>query len=184
MRAGVANRKIHYWLGFAFALPVLVIVSSGLLLQVKKQSAWVQPPTMRGYCEVPALSFEAMLSELQQQEALGVTGWSSIDRVDVRPDRCLAKVQLKNRYEVQLDMATGDVLQVAYRRSDLIESLHDGSFFGGDLTKLALFLPAGVSLLVLWVSGMWMFFQPFAARRRQRERFAQSNTPARRKPAA
>ena len=34
------------------------------------------------------------------------------------------------------------------RRSDLIESIHDGSYFGGDWTKLGLFLPAGIVLLL------------------------------------
>lgn len=45
-----------------------------------------------------------------------------------------------------------------YRRSDLIESIRDGSFFGGDWVKLGLFLPAGLVLLLLWFSGLWMWW--------------------------
>ena len=78
----------------------------------------------------------------------------------------LAKVWLHSGWEVQVDLGSGEVLQTAYRRSDLIESIHDGSFFAGDLTKLGLFLPAGVVLLLLWLSGLWMFWQPLAAKRR------------------
>jgi hypothetical protein len=62
----------------------------------------------------------------------------------------------------------GRGLQSAYRRSDLIESLHDGSFFGGEWPRFGLFLPAGIGLLLLWISGVWLFWMPFAACRRGR----------------
>ena len=59
------------------------------------------------------------------------------------------------------------MLQTAYRRSDLIESIHDGSFFGGDWIKLGIFLPAGIVLFLMWLTGLWMFWQPIAARKRR-----------------
>jgi hypothetical protein len=31
------NRKVHYWGAIIIALPVLIIISTGLLLQMKKQ---------------------------------------------------------------------------------------------------------------------------------------------------
>jgi hypothetical protein len=77
----------------------------------------------------------------------------------------VAKVWTATGYEVQVDLRTGAVLQSTYRRSDLIESLHDGSFFG-DVAKLGLFLPAGLVLLSLYVTGTWMLLQPWVARRR------------------
>jgi uncharacterized iron-regulated membrane protein len=60
------------------------------------------------------------------------------------------------------------ILQTAYRRSDLIESIHGGSFFGDDWTKLGLFLPAGLVLLLLWLSGLWMWWVPFIAKGRRK----------------
>jgi uncharacterized iron-regulated membrane protein len=50
----------------------------------------------------------------------------------------------------------------------LIESIHDGSFFAGEWTRLGVFMPAGLVLLLLWISGMWMWWVPFAAKRRSR----------------
>ena len=44
MSFNVLNRKIHYWASAIVAIPLLVIICSGLLLQAKKQSSWVQPP--------------------------------------------------------------------------------------------------------------------------------------------
>ncbi len=60
------------------------------------------------------------------------------------------------------------MLQTAYRRSDLIESIHDGSFFAGDWSKLGVFLPSGVALLLLWITGLWMFWLPFSVQRKRR----------------
>lgn len=51
-------------------------------------------------------------------------------------------------------LATGELLQVAYRRSDRIESIHHGSFFAGDWTKLGLLLPSGLVLLFRRASGL------------------------------
>ncbi len=79
----------------------------------------------------------------------------------------MVKIWLNSGWEVQVDLATGHILQTAYRRSDLIESIHDGSFFAGDWTKLGLFLPAGLVLWLLWCSGLWMWWVPFIAKRRR-----------------
>jgi uncharacterized iron-regulated membrane protein len=160
----VLNRKIHYWASATVAIPLIVIIVTGLLLQAKKHSTWVQPPERRGTGKVPALSLHDVLERLKTVPGMNVTSWDDVNRLDVRPGRGLVKAWLMNGYEVQLDLGTGHVLQTAYRRSDLIEASHDGSFFGGDWTKLGLFLPAGITLLLLWLGGLWMFWVPFAAK--------------------
>lgn len=168
MSFNVKNRKIHHWAGFFAALPLIVIIGSGLLLQLKKQVDWVQPPEQRGTGTVPVIGFEQIIASMQTDPALGVGGWDDVSRVDVRADRGLAKVTLRSGWEAQVDLGTGRLLQTAYRRSDLIESIHDGSFFAGDWTKLGLFLPAGLTLLLLWGTGMWMWWVPFVAKRRRK----------------
>ena len=70
------------------------------------------------------------------------------------------------------------MLQTAYRRSDLIESIHDGSFFAGDWTKLGLFLPSGIALLLLWLTGLWMFWLPISVKRRRAALVRESLVPA------
>ena len=176
MHFNVANRKIHYWASFAAALPILVILASGLLLQMKKQWDWVQPPERRGTGTVPSIDFQRILEVLKSDPQLGVADWDDVDRMDVRPGRGVVKVTTTSRWEAQIDLGTGQLLQSAYRRSDLIESIHDGSLFAGDWTKLGIFLPAGVVLLFLWVSGIWMIWVPLAAKWRRRGRV--KRTPA------
>lgn len=169
MSFNVANRKIHHWASFIVAVPLLIMIVSGLFLQLKKQWTFVQPAETRGTGTVPAVTFDQILSSIQGVPALGVRGWEDVNRLDVRPSRGLVKVTLHNGWEAQVDLGSGRVLQTAIRRSDLIETIHDGSFFAGDWTKLGLFLPVGLTLLVLWLSGMWMVWVPFIAKRRRRQ---------------
>jgi len=172
----VLNRRIHYWASAAAALPLLVIIGTGLLLQTKKHSAWVQPVEHRGTGTVPSISLHDVLERLKHVPGMNVGSWDDVNRLDVRPGRGVVKAWLQNGYEVQIDLGTGHVLHTAYRRSDLIESIHDGSFFGGDWVKLGLFLPAGATLLLMWLGGLWMFVVPLWGKRKRRARLARLTT--------
>jgi len=90
-----------------------------------------------------------------------------VARLDVRPGKGAVKVRAENGWEVQVDTHTGKILQVARRRSDLIESIHDGSYFHPRF-KLWVFLPAGLMLALLLLTGLPLFFQPVLARRKKR----------------
>ncbi|MEO1617749.1 MAG: PepSY domain-containing protein [Planctomycetota bacterium] len=169
MKPSRLNRLVHRWGSIVIAVPALVVLLSGVVLQLKKQSSWVQPTTQKGTAELPSLSFDEILSITRGVPEAGVEGWEDIDRLDVRPGKGMLKVRCENRWEVQLDAATGEVLQVAYRRSDFIESLHDGSFFS-DAAKMWIFLPTAVILVVLWGTGVYLFFLPRLAKRRKRNR--------------
>jgi arylsulfatase A-like enzyme len=158
------------------AIPVLIILVSGILLQVKKQSAWVQPPEQRGKGSIPTIGFDTMLQSIRQQEDLAISGWDDVHRIDIRPSKGMAKVTLKSGWEVQVDLEDGSILQTAIRRSDWIESIHDGSFFWGDATKLGIFLPSAIGLTVLWITGLWMFWLPISVKRKRKARAAAATT--------
>lgn len=162
------NRKLHYWGAIVCALPVLVVLISGVLLLLKKESDWIQPPTIRGERAVPTLSFDDILAAARAAPEANIDSWVQIKRLDVRPGKGVVKVQTKDHWEVQLDASSGDILQVAYRRSDIIEALHDGSFFH-EQVKLWVFLPAALLLLLLWVTGIYLFVLPMLAKRRNHQ---------------
>ena len=165
------TRKTHYWAALAIVLPAMVIIASGLVLQLKKDVDWIQPSTIRGMDMPPSLSFAEILAIASSVEEAQIASWDDIDRLDVRTDRGMLKVRAKNRWEVQLDTHSGDILQVAYRRSDLIETIHDGSFFH-DYAKLGLFLPTAAVLFLMWATGVYLFVLPIISRRRKRIRLA------------
>lgn len=171
MKFSRLNRIVHRWGSFAIALPALIVIVTGIILQLKKESTWVQPKTQRGSSRELRLSFDEILAATSAVPEAKVTSWDDIDRLDVRPGKGMLKIRCNNRWEVQLDSKTAEVLQVAYRRSDLIESLHDGSFFS-EIAKLWIFLPSSIVFAVLWLTGMYLFFLPYLAKRKKRRKKA------------
>lgn len=163
------SRKIHRWGAIIVALPFLVVLITGLLLQVKKEVAWIQPTTMEGVSTDLDITFDQIIEISSGVKEAGIKTWADVDRLDVRPDKGMVKVRGINNWEIQIDTKTGEVLQVAFRRSGIIESLHDGSWFH-DSAKLWVFLPAGIIVTVLWITGMYMFFIPFLNKRRNKKR--------------
>ena len=172
MKPAKFNRVFHRWASVIIAVPLLVVISTGVLLLLKKDVGWIQPPTQRGSTKELALDFDRFLEIAKSVPEAEIEGWEDIDRLDVRPSKGMLKLRARNRWEVQIDAATGEVLLVAYRRSDLIESLHDGSFFHDKVT-LWVFLPSALVLFFLLVSGIILFIQPYRVRRRnQRQKKA------------
>jgi len=164
------NRKTHYWGSIICAIPILIVIGTGVLLLLKKDISWVQPPTVRGDSVIPQVSFQQVLTAAKSVQQAGIQDWSDIDRLDVRPNKGVIKVRAKNQWEIQLDQQSLEVLQVAYRRSDFIESIHDGSYFH-DAAKLAVFLPCAIILFVLWVTGLYLFITThFAKQKVKRKR--------------
>lgn len=166
------SRKLHRWGAIITLIPLGLVIVTGLLLQLKKQLTWVQPATMRGAATSPSLEWQELLEAAKSDSDAGIKDWSDVDRIDVRPSKGVAKVRAKNRWEVQIDIENGQVLASNYRRSDLIESLHDGSFFA-DFAKVWVFLPNGLILLGLWISGFYLWWLPIGAKRKKRKRQAE-----------
>ena len=155
------TRQVHYWGAFVVFLPVFIIISTGILLQLKKDIDWIQPPTANGKFENdPTISFDDILATAIKVKEPNIQSWDDIDRLDVRLGKGIVKVRSNNRWELQIDSHSGELLQVAYRRSDLIEQLHDGSWFH-DKIKLWIFLPTGIILFILWCTGLYMVILPY-----------------------
>jgi len=161
-------RQIHYWLSLAVFLPAGIIFIAGIFLMLKKEIDWIQPATSRGVIteQIPDITYQQMLEVSRLQSEANVSEWSDIDRIDIRPDKGIAKVRAKSGWEIQIDTKTTKVLKVAYRRSDLIESIHDGSFFA-DSMKLYVFLPTGILLVVMWGTGVYLFLLPRFRKRKK-----------------
>ncbi len=165
IRWGLVARTVHYWGSIICLTPVLIVVVTGTLLLLKKEFDWIQPTTVNRAAGAPAMQFERILEIARSVEPLGVTDWQQVERLDVRPAKGVIKIRAKNRWEAQIDQTTGEVLKVAYRRSDLIESIHDGSFFH-PAAKLGIFLPSAVLLLLLSLTGLFLFLQRYLPPRR------------------
>ena len=66
MNFSQSNRFVHRWGSIIVLIPAGVIILSGLVLQLKKQSAWIQPPTQKGSTGELSLGFDQILAATQQ----------------------------------------------------------------------------------------------------------------------
>jgi len=86
-------RKLHRWFSILITIPFLVVLLSGLLLQVKKQFDWIQPSSQDGTPCKLELSFEEVLATAQSVPKADINSWEDIDRLDVRPDDGIIKIR-------------------------------------------------------------------------------------------
>ena len=163
------SRKIHRWGAIIIALPFLIVLISGIFLQLKKDVPWIQPITQKGISSSPSISFDEILATAKTVPQAEIQTWADIDRLDVRPDKGIVKVRAVNNWEVQIDTYTGKILQTEFRRTNIIESLHDGTWFH-DSAKLWIFLPSSIIVLILWITGIYLFFVPYLSKRKNRKR--------------
>ena len=164
-------RRFHRWIGISLAVFLLISATTGILLSVKKDFDILQPPTQKG--ESKDLKTWKSLDDLEliavrEVQKIKPNSENTIDRLDVRPSKGIVKVLFKeDNLEVQLDGTTGKVLSVAPRWSDWIESLHDGSIIS-DLFKMISMNVLGWGLIVMIVSGFWLWYGPRRLRRKRR----------------
>ena len=152
-------REFHFWGSLVIFIPVVIVIATGILLQVKLEGGWL-PPTVSGKGEEPRMTFADILESAKQAPKAGIEGWEDVDRLLVLPDKGVTKVRAENNWEVQVDHQTGEILHVGYRWVSIIEDLHDGSWFDSK-AKLWIFLPSAIILLVLWISGIYMIILPY-----------------------
>jgi hypothetical protein len=152
---------------------ILLIVSiSGLILGWKKQSQGaILPLTLHGsnvnpeswltYGELHSIAISELARFRPEIKSF------ELERIDARPDHGIVKFLFKDHFwEIQLDATTGENLQIAYRYSDLLESIHDGSildtFFQTeqDILKVIYTSLVGLSLFTFCITGFWLYYGP------------------------
>ena len=164
--------NLHKWTGIVASALILVTATTGILLLVKKQFAWIQPPTQSGAAGEPDdfLPLQDALAAVLALEHPDFASVDDVDRIDVRPSKRVYKVRSEHHYaEVQVCAITGTVLSVDTRPSDLLEKIHDGSFFAGWFHDWLMPVYA-LSLVFLVFSGWWLWLEPRVRLRRRKRR--------------
>jgi uncharacterized iron-regulated membrane protein len=151
-------------LGLSIALFLIISSITGILLALKKDFDILQPPTQKGESkELATWKPVSELADLAQKafiEAYPDQTDNSVDRMDVRPSKGIAKVLFENGYwEVQIDGTSGKILSISRRHSDWIEHLHDGSIIS-DWFKLVSMNYLGLGALFLIGTGIWLWYGP------------------------
>jgi len=165
-------RKTHKWVGIMLSVVFLNLAITGILLLEKKKFAWIQPPTLTG-TEGKVEDFISPRKLIEIVLSRGGTNFRSledIDRIDFRPDKRVFKAHSKHNYaEIQVDAVTGKILSTAWRPSDMLEDMHDGSYYA-DWLHATLMPVAGGGLLLLTVSGLYLWLAAWLRKRRQQRK--------------
>jgi uncharacterized iron-regulated membrane protein len=158
MKTQMLFRKVHHWGAIVIAIPLVIMIGAGVLLMLKKEIEWIQPISLSGIerQQIPMASMQDLFMAAKSVEGAQFTSWGELDRADLKPGKGIIKFVSATQWEVQVDTASAKVLKVAKRRSDTIEAIHDGSYFA-DWMKLWLFLPVGIVLFILWLTGVYLF---------------------------
>jgi uncharacterized iron-regulated membrane protein len=172
MRVYQYFRKTHKWVGILLSVVFLNSALTGILLLEKKNYAWIQPPTLTG-AERKAedfISTRNLVEIVLSQDSTNFRSLEDIDRIDFRLDQRVFKVHSKHNYaEIQVDAVTGEILSTAWRPSDLLEDMHDGSYYAGWL-HATLMPVAGGGLVLLSVSGIYLWLAAWLRKRRQKRK--------------
>lgn len=173
-------RWIHRKLALALFLFFVLMAGTGLLLGIKKQTGLLAP-TQKGV-SVDAATWMPMAALEQKarqylHDSVDKQLSTELDRIDIRPGKGIAKFLYKEHYYgLQLDCSSGRLLSIEKRHSDFIESLHDGSIVddllgtGDEPFKVGYNLVMGLSLLLLVLSGLWLWYGPKRIRTLKRNR--------------
>jgi hypothetical protein len=165
-------RRIHRLTASFLSVALIIVAVSGILLGWKKNSnGYLHPDSHQGTTTdfarwLPLDSLRAIaIMTLRERGREGLS--EEIDRIDIRPDYGMVKFVFAHHYHgVQLDGATGAVLQVEHRRSDVVEDIHDMSIIDkmlgvdGEVFKLIYTTFTGLSLLLFTATGIWLRYPP------------------------
>lgn len=150
-------RTSHKWIAILLAIPVIIVIITGVILQLRKPVDFIQPNIHYGVARYqPIASLEAILESVKAEPKMKVSGWQDIQIYDLRPKAGVIKVRTYAEMEAQVDAKTAEVLNVQQRYNDILTLMHEGSTWG---MRRNVFLIAGVLMLILTVVGCFLIYQ-------------------------
>lgn len=170
-------RRYHRWFSFPLILFVVAVTATGLYLQ------WVEIAAEAGSTEAPAPQRTAPDSA---GEVAAAIEQALLTAERQRPDFPVQKVEIAWRGDtgqavvatnqrigpsVTVDLATGEATYVERPPRTLrtiFILLHSGKYFGQ--AGLILIMLAGIALLVLSFTGLWVYLEMWRRRRKAGKR--------------
>jgi uncharacterized iron-regulated membrane protein len=147
-------RKYHRRLSIIFALPVLIIVVTGILLILRSKLGFIQTQAPK----VSPVSLEKVRSISEVIKSLPVDQ-KKISSIIYKPSKNLYAVRTKDYEEYFIHPETLEVLKKGPKMSTLLIQLHEGSFFS-KWVRDYIFFPTSLVLLFLWGTGIMLFIYP------------------------
>ena len=172
-------RKVHRATGAMLFVFFFIIAITGVLLGLKSNSnGLILPNTEQGttsnlknWLPIDSLYTNAILI---LQDSISPELSIELNRIDIRKNKGVVKFIFEKHYwEIQLDGATGKLLNLGKRHSDLIEDIHDATIldtiFNTSQTQIKLIytLVMGLALLLFTITGFWLWYGPKRMKRKK-----------------
>lgn len=144
-------RKYHRIISLIIALPLFLVVSTGITLIPRGKVDFIQPRPvkMEKISDKSLLSIAEIISASQVKE-------TEIDQIIYRPQKFHLALRLKNGEEIQMHPQTGEILKKQMRYTNILIELHQGSFFG-EVGQYGVMLITGLGLMFLLISGLLIY---------------------------
>lgn len=170
-------RSLHRWVSVIIAIPLFIIVGSGIILASRGFWPWMQPEyPMPAQAEMK-IGFPEMLAAVQSVPAARMQSWADVSQIDVRPKTGQIRLRSKfDHWEVQVDPGTGRVLGYGQRRVGWFTALHQGALWG-EFPRYGIFYVSAWGLFFLLISGLVIFFKPYANRFRKKKYMESKRKP-------
>lgn len=151
-------RVFHRWIAGFILLPMMVTAVTGGLLILRHQLEWVQPASLKQSPPDRWASIETVYAKLLADPKTQVEEWQDIASIIVKPSKGIFHVRTAGGLQVQMAGTDAEILSILPRRTGLLITLHEGSFWGDDV-RYYLFFPAVIGLLLLLISGAVLFYR-------------------------
>jgi uncharacterized iron-regulated membrane protein len=86
--------------------------------------------------------------------------------IQIKPSKGYISFSFKNNYAIQIDGATGATICIEHKNAEFIQDIHDGALIDElinskmGVSKKIYTTLMGLALLMLTLSGFWMWFKP------------------------
>ena len=174
-------RVLHRICGLIGAVFLIVISITGFLLALKGQVSAIKVPTQKGTKVATSQDIIHPAKVLEVVFGLGIAELaeaSHIDRLELHLSKNVYKVTSKEGYhEVQVDVASGKVLSIGTRNDQLLEDIHDLSYFNPAF-RIWLLPVVATLLFALGTTGLTIYFTPIVRRIQFKKSKGQSQPPA------
>lgn len=147
-------RKYHRRLSIIFALPVLIIVVTGILLILRSKLSFIQTPAPK----VEKVAIEKVRPIAEIIKKLNIDE-KKISSIIYKPSKNIYSIRTKDYEEYYLHPETLEILRTGPKMSTLLIQLHEGSFFSPTVRDY-IFFPTSLVLFFLWITGLLLFFRP------------------------
>lgn len=165
-------RKAHRTTGIFLFVFFIFISITGILLGIKKHSGNILAPktytgttnNFKNWLTIEDLHLKAntiLLDSIAPKLPI------KLNRIDIRKEKGTVKFIYENNFwEIQLDGANGNLLNIGKRNTDFIESIHDGSILdnyfetSNGQIKLIYSTITGFALLLFSITGFWLWYGP------------------------